>query len=472
MNFISLQFPIFLAVVMTFYLLFKNMTARKWILLVSSCVFYAWWDWRFLLLLAWIAVADYNLSLALTRTEAPRRRKIWLALSLASNLSILGFFKYFNFFIDSLNLALGRAGLHLPELAILLPIGISFYIFETLSYIIDVYEGRLQPARSLLDYAVFLTFFPSLLSGPIVRASGFLPQLDRGTEVKREHVVTALRLFGQGLVKKLVIADTVGLLVGPVFNYPSLFHSSTIWLGVLAFPIQIYFDFSGYSDMAIGVARLFGFELPANFNLPYTAHNVAEFWRRWHISLSSWFRDYLFYPLRRWFLRHNRRAPDWFNQFMPVLITMLLSGLWHGAGWTFIFWGGLQGVALGALQTFGSDHAHPVWKPWRDMRGAVLVYLWGAFSFLFFRASSMDQAFEILGKMAWRDPAGIHWFFLPAFLFIVLTLAGGFLMRARNIHLDAIDSTKPYALPYIVFLYLVALLFAANVSSPFIYFQF
>ena len=324
MSFISLEFGILLTVVLLLVILIRNALARKVILLIASCAFYAYWDWRFLGLLIFVTVMDYFISVWLVRSQNPRTRKAMLITSVTVNLLILGFFKYFNFFTGSFNAVMSSVGLHLPELQIILPIGISFYIFETLSYVVDVYRGHTHPAHSLLDYAVFVTFFPRLVAGPIMRASHFLPQLDRGIQFSRENFIRGAQLFGQGLVKKMVVADTIAMMTDQIYTTPWIFSSGTIWLGVLAFGIQVYFDFSGYSDMATGVARLFGFELPVNFNLPFTSRNLTEFWQRWHISLSSWLRDYLYISLGG-----NRKGKV--RKFINMFLTMLLGGLWHGA---------------------------------------------------------------------------------------------------------------------------------------------
>lgn len=473
MSFLSLQFPLLLAALLLLMFLIRNGTVRKWLMLAASCVFYAWWDWRFLSLLAWVAVMDYSISVAMARTEHPLRRKLLFAISLTSNLTILAFFKYFNFFVGSFNALLQPLGARLPELAIILPLGVSFYIFETLSYSIDNYRRQMTPARSLLDYAVFITFFPRIASGPIVRASRFLPQLERGMQFSRENFLTGARLFGQGLVKKVVVADSLAMIASPVYAFPELFSSASVWLGVLAYAIQVYFDFSGYSDMAIGVARVFGFELPVNFNLPYTARSEGEFWQRWHISLSSWFRDYVFFPLRRSLLRSNARMPVWLSMALPAMVTMLLSGLWHGAAWNFVIWGGMRGVALSVGQVSGADRGAPsAWKTSRDAVRSLALFLWCVVTFVVFHSSSFALALVIFKKLLWIDSGGITWFFAPACAFIVIVIGGGLFMRHRHIDLDKLDLTKPYALPAIVSLYLFALLFAVEGASPFIYFQF
>ncbi|MEW5939058.1 MAG: MBOAT family protein [Chloroflexota bacterium] len=466
MSFVSLEFAVLLALVLASTALIRNAFARKLIILAASCAFYAWWDWRFLGLLVFVTVLDYFISVLLVRSQDSRRRKLLLAISVASNLAILGFFKYFNFFVDTLNLALHPLGLDLPELQILLPIGISFYTFETLSYVIDVYRGHTEPAHSLVDYAVFVTFFPRLVAGPIMRASNFLPQLYRGLKFSQENFVVGAQYFAQGLLKKIVMADTCAVVVDKVYETPWFYSSSTVWLGVLAFAVQVYFDFSGYSDMATGVARMLGFELTMNFNLPYTSLNLTEFWTRWHISLSTWLRDYLYISLGG-----NRKGEA--RTYLNMFVTMLLGGLWHGASWNFVLWGGLHGIGMSLERWWMRDRRHAIeWKFWRGLRGGLLVFLWIALTCVFFRSPSLDIAGVVFGKLLFLDPAGVNWFYLPAFFYMTVVLFGGLVLRARNLDFTRLDLTRPYVLPFIVSEFLFVYLFAAKGVAPFIYFQF
>ncbi|MEW5939294.1 MAG: MBOAT family protein [Chloroflexota bacterium] len=466
MSFVSLEFAALLAAVLIFVAVVRNATARKWIILAASCAFYAYWDWRFLGLLIFVTVMDYYISVLLVRSQNPTRRKELLAFSVTVNLLILGIFKYFNFFVDSFNAILTPLGAALPELEIILPIGISFYTFETLSYVIDVYRGHTHPARSLLDYAVFVTFFPRLVAGPIMRASHFLPQLDRGVQFSRENFIVGARLFGQGLVKKVVVADTMAMISDQVYTIPWIFSSETVWIGVLAFAIQVYFDFSGYSDMATGVARLFGFELPVNFNLPYTSRNLTEFWQRWHISLSTWLRDYLYISLGG-----NRKGE--FRTHLNMFLTMLLGGLWHGASWNFVLWGGAHGAALELNRTVSKNaNLKAEWNFWRDAWKGFLVFLWIALACVLFRSADLPTAWLVTKKLLFLGGPGVDWFFFPAIFYMSVVLAGGFFMRAKKIDLAKIDLEQPYVLPFIAAQYLFAFLFAAGGTSPFIYFQF
>ena len=468
MSFVSLEFAVLLAAVLILTVILRAPSARKIVIFMASCAFYAYWDWRFLGLLLFVTVMDYYISVILAQSDDQPKRKALLAVSIIINLTILAFFKYFNFFVNSFNLAFKPLDVSLPNLRILLPVGISFYTFETLSYVIDVYRrGSTRPAKSLLDYAVFVTFFPRLVAGPIMRASHFLPQLERGVIFSWENFVVGARLFGQGLIKKIVIADTIAILTDRVYSTPWLFSSQTVWVGVLAFGIQVYFDFSGYSDMASGVARLLGFELPVNFNLPFTSRNLAEFWQRWHISLSSWLRDYVYIPLGG-----NRKGEA--RAYLNMFVTMLLGGLWHGASWNFVLWGGAHGFALGLDRALvrPEKNAADDWKFSRDWFKGILIFIWVGLACVLFRSPSMDVAFQVTGKLLFIKPEGIDWYYLPAIIYALGVLLGGFLMRAWKIDLATSNIQRPYVLPAIVGIYLFAFLFAADSGSPFIYFQF
>ncbi|MDO8755680.1 MAG: MBOAT family protein [Anaerolineales bacterium] len=465
MSFVSLEFTRLLTAVLILLAISRAAGWRKFILLLASCVFYAYWDWRFLGLLVFVTVMDYYISIWLVASRNERTRKAMLFASVVVNLSILGYFKYFNFFIDSLNLILTRVGFNLPELQIILPIGISFYIFETLSYVIDVYRRHTEPADSLLDYAVFVTFFPRLVAGPIMRASHFLPQLKRGIHFSRENFVVGAHLFAQGLLKKVVVADTLALLSDTVYELPWVFSSAVVWLGVLSFAVQIYFDFSGYSDMATGVARLLGFELPVNFNLPFTSQSLTEFWQRWHISLSTWMRDYVYIPLGG--NRHGAKRTN-----LNMLITMLIGGLWHGASWNFVVWGGMHGLALWAERIFSRGKQPQGWSFPGALLKALAVYLWVAVACVFFRSPSLQIAGEVFKKLFFISPVGAQWFFAPALFYVLIVLAGGFYLRIRHADGFLSDTRQPYVIPVIAAEYLFAFLFAAGGTSPFIYFQF
>jgi D-alanyl-lipoteichoic acid acyltransferase DltB (MBOAT superfamily) len=342
MLFNSWQFFVFLAVVLALYYSLETLPQNR-MLLVASYFFYGWWDWRFTSLLMISTIFDFHISIAINGATDQRRRKLLLLVSILVNFGMLGFFKYFNFFIDSAAHVIQWFGLqpHLPTLRIILPAGISFYTFQTMNYVIDVYKRKMKPTNDFLTYALFVSYFPHLVAGPIIRAEVLLPQLLRKRIVTNEHLNTGGALILIGLFKKVVIADVLSPDVEPVFAAPHAFSSLLLLNGLYYFSLQIYCDFSGYTDIARGVSRLLGIELPENFNQPYLSRNITEFWRRWHISLSTWLRDYLYIPLGG-----NRRGRA--RTYLNLFITMLLGGLWHGARWTFVAWGFLHGVYLAA----------------------------------------------------------------------------------------------------------------------------
>jgi alginate O-acetyltransferase complex protein AlgI len=340
MLFNSFEFVFFFAFVLFAYYQCKH-DEQNWLLLIASCVFYGWWDWRFLGLVAFSAVTDYSVALALAREQDGAQRKRLLAISLVSNLGLLGFFKYYNFFADSAEHVLRSFGMQ-PDpltLQIVLPVGISFYTFQSLSYTIDVYRRQLEPCRNPRDFAVFLLFFPQLVAGPIERATHMLPQFARPRHASTAMIREGLWLILFGFYKKVVLADNLSSFTGRVFGHPADVHGFEVVLAVYAFAFQIYGDFSGYSDIARGTARLLGFDLMHNFRMPYLSTTPSEYWQRWHISLSSWLRDYLYVSLGG--NRHGR-----YKTYRNLMLTMLLGGLWHGAAWNFVAWGAYQGALL------------------------------------------------------------------------------------------------------------------------------
>lgn len=398
MLFQTFKFFVFFAIVFGVYWWLTNHRRRLAWLLFASCVFYMSWNPWLISLILLSASVDYLVALKLENITAPRTRRLLLILSISFNLGLLGFFKYANFFLESARDLGELIGVVFdpPLLDVILPLGISFYTFETISYIVDVYQGRTKPVRNPLDYALYIMFFPHLIAGPIVRPRDFLPQLQREKRFSWARLQLGVQFFLLGLFKKAALADFFATLSDPVFKEPALYSSAAVWLGVLAYAAQIYCDFSGYSDMAVGTAHMFGFKLPNNFNMPYFAANITEFWRRWHISLSSWLRDYLYVPLG------GNRHGTWAT-YRNLLLTMLLGGLWHGANWTFVAWGLYHGLLL-AL--------HRAW-PWKD-RLAILrplsiasTFLCVSIGWVFFRAQSFADAGTILGRMAWPTDGSI-----------------------------------------------------------------
>ena len=334
---------VFLGFITIVFLVYPRLRLRgqNVFLLVASYIFYGYWDWRFNFLLLTSTVVNFWVGQRIHASNDQKQRKFLLFISVAVNLGILGFFKYFNFFIDSAVSLLAAIGFepNLPVLRVILPVGISFYTFQTMSYTIDIYRDKLEPTENFIDFALFVSFFPQLVAGPIERAKNLLPQISKPRHMTRENVLSGLNLVLLGFFKKVAIADTLAPIVENIFASPEGMSSGQLWTGVYAFTFQIYGDFSGYTDIARGIARILGFELMENFNAPYLSRNITEFWRRWHISLSTWLRDYLYIPLGG-----NRRGRA--RTYTNLMITMFLGGLWHGAAWNFVVWGLLHGIYL------------------------------------------------------------------------------------------------------------------------------
>ncbi len=406
MVFTELRFLVFFVAVFGLYWSLSGSTSRKVLLLVSSYLFYAGWDWRFASLLALSTVIDYAVARSLGSEGSDRRRRWLLMVSLTANLGILGFFKYFNFFVESGVEFLGWLGLpaDAPTMSIILPLGISFYTFQTMSYTLDVYRRKLAPAGAL-DVAVFVAFFPQLVAGPIVRAADFLPQLYEPRRWAAVAVRPALTLFLIGYIKKACIADNIAPIVDLYFAGPTTFDAASAVLAVLLYAVQIYCDFSGYSDMAIATAALLGYHFCVNFDAPYLAASVTDFWRRWHISLSTWLRDYLYIPLGG-----NRRSTLF--TYRNLMLTMLLGGLWHGAAWTFVAWGALHGLALAAERALGIGVEV---RGWRRLVRVPLTFWWVCIAWIFFRADGFAAALVTLRSFVLFDSPGHRSF--PGFLY-------------------------------------------------------
>jgi D-alanyl-lipoteichoic acid acyltransferase DltB (MBOAT superfamily) len=412
MIFNSVEFLLFLPIVFILYwfVFNKKLGLQNGLVLIASYFFYGWWDWRFLFLLLLSTFIDYGFGLVIHKTS---RKKLFLWLSIINNLSILAFFKYYNFFAESTQHALESFGFHVQPyfLEIALPVGISFYTFHGMSYVFDIYRGKTTPITNFIDYAVFVSFFPLLVAGPIERATHLLPQVQNKRQFNYEQAVAGMRLILWGLFKKIVIADTLASIVDKVYAHPTEYSGATLFLAAIYFSFQIYCDFSGYSDIAIGTGRLFGFELLSNFKFPYFSRNIAEFWRRWHISLSSWFRDYLYIPLGG---SKSGKAKAVRNTF----IIFLVSGFWHGANWTFVLWGGIHALLFIPLLLANknrqfNDHivAENRLLPTLTELGQMLnTFLLVTLAWIFFRAPNIDAAFEYILLI------GNNFFSLPQFL--------------------------------------------------------
>lgn len=392
MFFQSFHFLLFFSTVFAVYWILFSHKLRKIWLLVCSCYFYMSWNPWLITLILLSASVDYVVALRLQHVSSAGWKRLLVVLSISTNLSLLLFFKYTNFLLDTLVPAVNLFGFGYrpPLLQLILPLGISFYTFETISYLVDVYRGRQQPVRNILDYALYIMFFPHLVAGPIVRPHDFLPQLATPKRWSWIRMRLGLQLFLLGLFKKAVIADSLAPVVDMVFLRPETFDSAAIWLAVLCYAVQIYCDFSGYSSMAIGLAHLLGYSLPDNFRLPYLAADIAEFWKRWHITLSTWLRDYLYIPLGG-----NRQGEG--RTVRNLMLTMMLGGFWHGASWTFVAWGFYHGVLLVLHRLC----PRPAWIHSTLLRPVFMLgtFLSVCVGWVFFRSQRIEEAVAILKRM-------------------------------------------------------------------------
>jgi alginate O-acetyltransferase complex protein AlgI len=442
----------------------RHTTARKWMLLLASYVFYGAAGIHYLALIVFCTLMDYFIALKMAASHSPRRL---LLVSLVSNLGILAFFKYANFLLSSVNGGLSFSGIsfQLQPLDILLPVGISFFTFQALSYTIDVYRKDIEPRKSLLDYALFIAFFPQLVAGPIVRAVEFFKELDLPRPPSSKEINLALLLIVLGLVKKMCVADSLSSVVDPVFANPLAASVLDSWLAVYAYAVQIYCDFSGYSDVAIGTALLLGFRFPDNFNYPYAASTFQDFWRRWHMTLSRFLRDYLYVALGG-----NRQGPT--RTQVNLMLTMLLGGLWHGAAWTFVFWGFLHGAYL--VLERAAMHAFP--RFYASERHAVVFIRWAivfhgvCLAWIFFRAPSFEAGFQVLRNLI--NIQALNLAFVP----VMMVLAGTAFVHymGNRFNTKRTVSQRPdWQCGVVVGLALIAMvIFTPDTHQPFIYFRF
>ncbi len=478
MLFNSLEFVMFFVLVYALYLALGH-RAQNRMLLVASWIFYGAWDWRFLSLLIISSVVDYYVSNIIFRTENPRHRKAWLAVSIALSLSLLGFFKYFNFFAGSFRALMARFGIavDLPVLNIVLPVGISFYTFQTMSYVIDVYRRTIKPAGNFWDFALFVAFFPQLVAGPIERAGNLLRHVERPRTVTWNGVMEGAFLMLWGLFQKVVVADNLARIVNPVFASHAPYNGVAVLLALYAFLIQIYCDFAGYSNIARGLASCMGFNLMVNFRSPLLSASPTEFWTRWHISLSTWLRDYLFLPLTSVF-----RGPS--RTYLNLMLTMTLAGLWHGAAWTFVLWGGFHGLMLVTHRFWKKSVAR--YLPAGPQRGfgagalkvfnIMLLFNFVALSGLLFRGQSMEQVGQMaLGLATNLVLPGADWMAdtLKAMLLFVLPLMiVDFMQYRSDDQLVVLRWPVPVRAAVYVVLFYSLTIFGVNYGQDFIYFQF
>ena len=401
MTFNTLTFLLFLTIVFVLYWSIRFRQAQNWFLVIASYTFYGWWDYRFCVLMLGSSLIDYVSGLALSRVSSSKMRKLILCFSITASLGTLGLFKYFNFFAENFRAAASSIGWQVDEvtLRIVLPVGISFYTFQTMSYALDVYRQQIRATSNLGDYLAYVSFFPQLVAGPIERATHFLPQFTRPRVFDAANAADGCRQCLWGFFKKMVIADNLGPLVDPLFLSPRSYTGPELAMATVLFAVQIYCDFSAYSDIASGTARLFGFELMRNFAYPYFSQSAGEFWRRWHISLTSWFKDYVFIPLGGSRVSPVRRS---FN----IMIIFTLSGLWHGASWNFIVWGALNGILVlpsalfpGHKKRITSDQPPAAHKPVMALPRIFGTFILVCLGWIFFRSASLGDSFYILGKI-------------------------------------------------------------------------
>lgn len=482
MLFNSLHFAIFLPVVFLLYWLVvgRNLKVQNVLLLAASYFFYACWDWRFLFLLLFSTLLDYFTGAKIEQAKTKNTQRFWLWLSIGVNLGFLGMFKYYNFFAESFAEALSGVGLQVNvwTLKVILPVGISFYTFHGLSYVLDIYNRKIRAEQHFVDYAVFVSFFPLLVAGPIERATHLLPQIKQPRTFNYTKAVDGLRQILWGLFKKIVIADNCATYVNDIFSHSADSSGSTLAVGAVLFAFQIYGDFSGYSDIALGTARLFGIELLRNFAFPYFSRDIAEFWRRWHISLSSWFRDYLYIPLG------GSKGGIW-AKIRNTFIIFIVSGFWHGANWTFIAWGTINAIYFLPLLLTNQNRNNmdivakgKLFLTVKEALGVLLTFILTVIAWVFFRAENITQAFSYL-----RSMFSVSFFRLPAFpdktgllttvVLVLFCMGIEWLGRENKYGIETLGLKWNSVLRYAFYVMLiVAIFWFAGEEKQFIYFQF
>lgn len=483
MLFNSLEFAFFLPIVFCLYWLCnKNLKLQNGVLLLSSYYFYSCWDWRFLSLIILSTIVDYCVGLGLkNESHSVSIRKLLLWISVGVNIGLLGFFKYYNFFIEQFTAAFTLFGTSFEggTISIILPVGISFYTFQTLSYTIDVYRKKIEPTTNVLAFSAFVSFFPQLVAGPIERASNFLPQFIKKKQFDYTSAVDGMRQILWGLFKKMIIADNCAEIANTIFSSPTDHSASTLVLGVVFFAFQIYGDFSGYSDIAIGTARLFGFNLMKNFSFPYFSRDIAEFWRRWHISLSTWFRDYVYIPL-------GGSKTSKAKQIRNVFIVFIVSGFWHGANWTFIIWGALNALFFLPLLLSKKNRTHldtvaqgKLFPSMKELIKMTSTFLLTVIAWVFFRAKSMSHATEYFQYMFdWSlftmpvliSKVSISTTLILLFIFVLIEWFG----RESEYAIENIERLLNRFLRWCFYAIVIAAIiaFTPTEQNPFIYFQF
>jgi D-alanyl-lipoteichoic acid acyltransferase DltB (MBOAT superfamily) len=478
MLFNSISFAIFFPLVFFIYWFIGRfgLKTQNTFLIGASYFFYACWDYRFLFLLIFSTFLDYYTGSKIFDAKTTRAKKKWLWLSIIVNLGFLGVFKYFNFFSESFSEMFTAFGFQADPvlLHIILPVGISFYTFHGLSYVIDLYYGRIVPERNFINYALFVSFFPLLVAGPIERATHLLPQVQKPRTFEYNKAIDGLRQILWGLFKKIVVADTCAIYVNAVFDNPHLYSGSSHAVAAIFFAFQIYGDFSGYSDIALGTARLLGFELLRNFNFPYFSRDIAEFWRRWHISLSSWFRDYLYIPL-------GGSRGSTLKKVRNIFIIFVVSGFWHGANWTFLAWGALNALYFLPLmmlnknrENIGTVAQGRILPSPRELWQMVVTFALTVFAWIFFRAETMTDAFHFIGRIFNRDLFSMPQNLPPKSIQLLLAfIVIEWLGRERNFAIANIRAKIPQPLRWSFYLVIVIMIITTTrTAQQFIYFQF
>lgn len=482
MLFNSLDFAIFLPIVFLLYwfVFSKNMKLQNLLLVCASYLFYGWWDWRFLSLIFFSTIVDYFVGLALSKQEDNKIRKLLLSTSVLVNLGFLAVFKYYNFFLDNFVEAFSffGASINANSLNIIIPVGISFYTFQTLSYTIDVYRKKIDHKKDFIAFMAFVSFFPQLVAGPIERATNLLPQFYRKRVFNYSKAVEGMRQILWGLFKKIVIADNCAEFANLVFNNSTELGGSTLVIGALFFTFQIYCDFSGYSDIAIGTARLFNFNLMQNFSFPYFSRDIAEFWRRWHISLSTWFRDYLYIPLG------GSRGSN-LLKMRNIFIIFLVSGFWHGANWTYVFWGGLHALYFLPLMLLNKNRdnigvvaENQLFPSVKEMLSMAITFSLTVFAWIFFRAENLTHAFSYIGEIfsssLFSLPAHFGgWRALMTLLGVIIFMSVEWLQRDKQYALDlSMLKAGRYVRWSIYLMIIFAIISFGGQQQEFIYFQF
>jgi len=458
MHFHTWTFLLFFVPAYAVFLLLRHSRFRNLWLVLVSYVFYGWWNPLYLVLIAWSTLLDYTVLACMEKSE---RKRTWLAVSLANGFLLLGFFKYGLFVTENLNLLLARLGspYAISPPGLLLPLGLSFYVFKSISYVVDCYRGDVRRETNLIRHAAFVSFFPILLAGPIERAARVLPQFRQPAPISTQDVTDGLSLFVVGLFKKLALADGLALYVNRIYDAPAKFQAPALILATFAFAWQIYFDFSGYTDMARGLARALGFRIMLNFNHPYLATGLGDFWRRWHISLSTWFRDYVYIPLGG-----SRKGK--LVTYRNIFLTMVISGLWHGAAWTFVIWGALHG--LGMVVTRGLER-HEIYRDrWPKLAKQAGTFTFVSFAWIFFRAPTWDSAWLILTRIfssGLSDPK------FPL-LFVTLIMAVWLYQFMLESRLRKLLCYGPVRILMVVGMLIYLCLFSGSAGQAFIYNQF